>query len=403
MPLFVLCNEHPDLYREVGPDGTSSPIGYREALSLGKIENRRFVEAHQYDLDGRYSVWESPQQSSTFLIVPMHYRVDRGPAGSPQLEWLQVFDTTDDIDLPCLLQVQCVPDLTPVELAVLRARIQQATGLKPTLLLPTSPAVGSTGVTLKATTIGHALQAVTDDDVVHLAIRVSFTEAVITTALIKNGGGVAQMVFETGDPHLPLITTVHLGIDELAGPYPVGAVQVVDGKIRNVADTSAHVSALWATNAHGDWIGTQLAAPLTIGPGETVALPAQYATAKLAEAKLDPPGTTTIKTRTLYLENLHTVVLVRNDVNYAALQIATVHLAFTAPGGAEIGGADLLPTTFVREVTLVRPLGSGPGRTVTVTPLVTESNGNARHVEPTDIDLSEGVILQLADLLTTGG
>jgi hypothetical protein len=334
----------------------------------------------------------------------MHYRVNRDPAGSPQLEWLQVFDTTADIELPCLLQVQCVPDLTPVELTVLRERIQDVTGLEPKLLLPTSPAVGSTGLGLKATTLGHAAQAVMDDDVVHLAIRMSFTEAVVTSALIKGGGAIAQMVFETSDPHISLMSTVHLGIDELAGPYPAGAVQVVDGKIHNFADTNAHVSALWATDVDGDWIRTELAAPLLVGPGQTVALPPESASARLAEAKLDSPDSPAIKTRSLYVENLHTAVLVRNDVNFAALQIAKVHLTFRTPSGEVLGGGDVLPTIFVLEVTLVQPLGSdpvGPGRRVNVLPIVTELDGNTPPpLDPTSIDLSDGAILRLSDFLT---
>ncbi|MGE0218296.1 hypothetical protein [Mycolicibacterium sp.] len=405
VPVFVPCQDHPTLYREQQADGNAMPIGCREALRLGNVDGRRFAPATQYDLEHRYTVWQSLHRSGMYLVVPMHYRVSRRAGGGPALEWLQVFDSNGDSAEPCLLQAQCVPDLTPVELALLSRRIKDDIAVTPTLLLPTSPAAGSTGVTVSASTLGHPVQAVIDNDTVRLALRVDYPDAVVMSVLIKEGDATIALGFDTGDDQLALGATAHLGVGELAGPYPAGPVTIADGKIRNAADTAARVTALWTPDGDGDWTSTALDPPLLVGAARTVDLPSGASAAQLLQAELAAPDATVIRTRSVFLENLRTTVIVRNDIDFTALALTAVRLIFSI-GDVEVARAEILGSVFIREVLLTQPLGavaSAQQRFVTVAPEVLGTEGGSHFLDPTVVDLTQGAIVRLSDLVVAVG
>jgi hypothetical protein len=407
VPLLVPCRDHPELYRQDLGDGTPpAVIGCQEAFQLGRVSPRRFDPLPRLDLEHRYAVWESLQQPATYLVVPAHYRVARAPTtGQPEFQWLQVFDATVDAALPCLLQARCVPDLTVAELADLQARMRaEAGGREVRVLLPTSPAVGSTGATVRDSTLSGTLRAVLDDDAVRVALRVDYADAVVVASQLRGGEAVAQVAFETGDTQLALATTVHLDVAELAGPYPDGPVQVTATGLRNDADTAATVTGLRVPSPLGG-LGQRVPVqpPAHVPAQGEAALPAPPPAGAVAEAQLDPADPAALVVRNVYLENLHTVVLIRGDVDLRAKGVMSAGLTFTV-SGVEVVRAVLPAGTPTLEVTLVQPLvADRPAfdRKVTISVTFTAADGSTRPAGPgpVTVDLSAGAIVRLSQLI----
>ncbi|WP_169953292.1 hypothetical protein [Microbispora sp. H11081] len=405
LPLLVPCRDNPGLYRQ--DVGATEPVivGCQDAFQLGRVPARRFGPAPRLDRDHRYSVWESLQQPATYLVVPAHYRVARDVAGRPQLEWLQVFDATVDAGLPCRLQARCVPDLSAAELAELESLLRaDAGGRDVRMLLPTSPSVGSTGVSVRSSTLEGGPRAVLDDDAIRMALHVDYDDAVVAVTQLRGGGAVSQVVFDTGDSGASIATTVHLGVDELAGPYPGGPVRVTATGLRNDADTAATVTALWVRPAAGGWQRVALDPPARVPAHGDVALSAAVRDGIVVpQALLDPADPGRLVVRNVYLENLHTAVLIRRDVDLRAAGIAGVGLVF-AVSGVEVARAVHPADAPTLEVTLVQPLiadRSTFDRKVAVSVTLRLDDGTTRPSAsgPVVVDLAAGAIVRLSLLM----
>jgi hypothetical protein len=401
LDVLVPCRDHPELYQQdKGDGGAPAPIGCQEAFQLGRVPARRFAPMPAFGRDGRYQVWESLQQPATYLVKPEHYRVGRAPDGAPTLGWIQVFDATHDADLPCVLRAACVPDLTPVEVIDLGTRLRTAAGRHVTLLLPTSPAVGLTGAAVTGATVTGHLDAVLDDDTVHLSLRAGYAEAAVMSAQLTDGGAVATLEFRTGDPQLALATTVHLDAGELAGPYPDGPVLVAGGRIVNNADTAATVVAIWSATDDGGWTPTALDPPLAIPPGASAPLPSQPGTNPIAQVTLAPADGQRLAVRRVYLENLHATVLVERDIEFTG-GITAVELAFVV-SSTEVAKVPVPASAPVFEVNLVQPLVADRkafDRLIKVVATVTDSSGATRDLPPRTVDLSRSAAVKLSSLL----
>ncbi|MEU6430599.1 hypothetical protein ABZ860_32290 [Microbispora sp. NPDC046973] len=405
LPLLVPCRDNPGLYRQDVGSGEPVIVGCQDAFQLGRVPARRFAPAPRLDRDHRYSVWESLQQPATYLVVPAHYRVARDVAGRPQLEWLQVFDATVDAGLPCRLQARCVPDLSAAELAELDSLLRaDAGGRDVRVLLPTSPSVGSTGVSVRSSTLEGGLRAVLDDDAIRLALHVDYDDAVVAVAQLRGGDAVSQVVFDTGDSSTSIATTVHLDVDELAGPYPGGPVRVTATGLRNDADTAAAVTALWVRPPVGGWQRVPLDPPARVPAHGDLALPAAVQDgAVVPQAVLDPADPAQLVVRNVYLENLHTAVLIRRDVDLRAAGVAGVGLVF-AVSGIEVARAVLPADAPTLEVTLVQPLVADRStfdRKVAVSVTLTRDDGTVRPAAtgPVVVDLAAGAIVRLSRLM----
>ncbi len=400
IPLLVPCRDHGDLYRHDLGDGTPPvPVGCQEAVQLGRIPAQQFARAPHLDREHRWSVWQSLLQPATYLVVPAHYRVGRTAAGRPELEWLQVFDATVEKQQPCLLQARCVPDLTAAELADLESYLRaDARGQAVRMLLPTSPAAGSTELTVASSTLDGQLRAVIDDDAVRLAMRVDYGDAIVAATQLRGGEAVAQGSSPPVDPRLTLSTTGHRDVDDLAGPYPAGPVQVAPGVMQNLADTEATVTALWQRSDAG-WSRTALAPVVVLAPHGTAAVP--VAGEVRVEARLAPADPAQLSVRNVYLENLHTVVLVRGDI-VAPPGVTGLALTFTV-SGTDVAHAIITPGTAVTQVTLVQPLAADRvtfDRRVIVTGSFTSQDGRTQPapVTPYLLDLGHGAVLPLSRL-----
>ncbi|MEV4295394.1 hypothetical protein [Microbispora rosea] len=405
LPLLVPCRDAPGLYRQDAGGAEPVIVGCQDAFQLGRAPARRFAPAPRLDRDHRYSVWESLQQPATYLVVPAHYRVARDVAGRPQLEWLQVFDATVDAGLPCRLQARCVPDLSAAELSELESLLRaDAGGRDVRVLLPTSPSVGSTGVSVRSSTLEGGLRAVLDDDAIRLALHVDYDDAVVAVTQLRGGDAVSQVVFDTGDSSTSIATTVHLDVDELAGPYPGGPVRVTATGLRNDADTAATVTALWVRQAVGGWERVPLDPPARVPAHGDLALPTAVRDgAVVPQALLDPADPAQLVVRNVYLENLHTAVLIRRDVDLRAAGISGVGLVF-AVSGIEVARAVLPADAPTLEVTLVQPLVADRStfdRKVSVSVTLTRDDGTVRPAAagPVVVDLAAGAIVRLSRLM----
>ncbi|WP_236790952.1 hypothetical protein [Amycolatopsis sp. GM8] len=404
VPLLVPCRDHPELYlQDVEPGAAPEVVGCQEAFQLGRAPAQRFAPAPRLDREHRYTVWESLQQPATYLVVPAHYRVGRHPTGRPEFEWLQLFDATVDAGLPCLLQARCVPDLTVAELAELQVQLRAEEGGRDVrVLLPTSPTVGSTGVSVRSSTLSGAPRAVLDDDAVRVALRVDYEDAVVIVSQLRGGDAVAQVAFETGDPRLALATTLHLDVADLAGPYPDGPVRTTATGLRNDADTAATVTGLRTRAVLGGFGERIPLDPPVRVPAHGEAALAVPAADAVAEARLDPADPAQLVVRNVYLENLHTVVLVRRDVDLRAVGVVSAELRF-AVSGIEVARAILPADTPALEVTLVQPLVADRStfdRKVAVSVSFTGIDGGTRPAPgPAVVDLSTGAVVRLSQLV----
>jgi hypothetical protein len=146
-----------------------------------------------------------------------------------------------------------------------------------------------------------------------------------------------------------------------------------------------------------------LSPPLALAPRATLALPAGAPVVGevRVEALLEPADPAQLTVRNVYLENLHTVVLVRGDIVPPA-GVAGLALVFTV-SGTEVARATITPGTAVTQVTLVQPLASGRvtfDRRVIVTGSFVSEDG---HAQPAPVpsfllDLGRGSVLPLSRL-----
>lgn len=420
VPVLVPCRERPDQFREDPGDGSEpKAVGCQDPSELGKAPSQRFVELPDFAREGRYRVWESQQQVATYVVAPIRYRVTRVPAsaaepepgarppGSPVMLWTEVFDATRDDGLPCALFAHCVPDLTPAELADLGERLRARVGRKATLLVPTSAAAGAQGVTVTATTLtGGTPQVVMDGAELAVAMRVSYSDAVVVAEQLRGGEAIVGVKFEMGDERIRMTATAHLDVSELSGPWPAGPVSVVPdpagARLTNAADSAATVTAVWTATSVGGWSRAPLDAPLVIAPGETGVLPPTI----LVGADTVPEATFAtsaqeLQVRSVFLEDLHTVVLLRRDVDLAAKDIQRLDLEMSISGIAQ--ATVRFPAALDRlEVTLVQPLSaarSALDRNLSIAPTTVSTDGTATVRPSVAIDLSKGVIVPLSAVL----
>jgi len=98
-------------------------------------------------------------------------------------------------------------------------------------------------------------------------------------------------------------------------------------------------------------------------------------------------------------------VIVRNDIDFTALALTAVRLIFSI-GDVEVARAEILGSVFIREVLLTQPLGavaSAQQRFVTVAPEVLGTEGGSHFLDPTVVDLTQGAIVRLSDLVVAVG
>jgi hypothetical protein len=424
LTLFAACRDFPQLYVDTTDPAHPQVVGCQDAIALGTAPSRLYtlLDAHTTD---DYTVFASNGRPWVYLLLPRRYRVGRTAPGaqpgvadfSPAIRWVQAFDATHDAQLPCQLQASLVPDLTPATVAELIGALAaaQAPGAPaPTVLLPTSSGSGLTDLTVSSWNSAQNIVTSVAGDNIQFVAAMGWNEAVVFNANVSTGGSAAELVgnanFALTDGESLPIVELHVGIDELAGPWPDGAVIVAAGApgsvtVRNNATGTATVAAVLAGKRDGSIAtlaaglgvtvdpGAQVVVPLAADPGPDGALLADYVLAQ---------DTASIGSQRVFLEDLHTMVTVIDDLHWSDAGLTQVDLAVRLDSDTDSMNLTMTPALPYLQLDIVQPLAgdrSDSDNLLHFTWVTHATDGTVSTPVQTVVDLSKGVLVSLSDLL----
>lgn len=413
--LLVPCADFGELY--VGQTDTGRrAIGCADALALGTLPDRIYQELPELGTP-KYRVFRSLGMPGTYLMLPLHYRVGRHPtqvdatgARPPLISWLQEFDATHDVEVPCVLAATLAPDLLPADLTALTEALA-ARHAAPRVLLPTTPGSGLAGLHDEwALNTARLPAVVLDGDLVRVVPRLPYDEAALVQAQLVAGAqpAVGTATFELSDHSTLGPITLHLAVDELAGPWPSGPLDtaLTGGSVTltDRAGAVATVTALRRTAADGTVSRATDGLPVTLAPGAaaTLAVPAGTSAVE-PEYSLGAAEPAVIEAHRIYLDDLHTVAVVVNDLAMTAAGITCVDV--TARLGSDPGSTSFtIPPELPRyELDIVEPLVADRRADAAVLTLRATSHradGTSAPGPEVPVDLHQGALIALSQLVT---
>lgn len=308
-------------------DGRRTPIGCRDALTLGEPSPRAFEEIPALK-DAAFRVYRSLQQPGRFLLLPSLWRVGRygpGVAGRAFRPMMLLYATLADD--PALdrysLVATLVADVGAARLARLRAALAglAPAWVAPDLVLPTDPFVAAETRFAWAVPGGMAApQTLAVADSFTLTMTMDAASALLVTAAIGQSGISGQVTFALPDG-TSLAGALQLD-GEVTGPAETGPVtaEVAGGLVmlQNRTAQPANVFGLVCRDAAGALrevpVGTTLAAGATQGVPVAAEVVGEVASA-LADARMAAPAP--IETLDLFVEDIVQRVLFINQINFA--------------------------------------------------------------------------------------
>lgn len=414
LDVFVPCATRGGLYVELTDAGRTA-VGCQDSLALGTLPDRLYDELPELATD-RYRLFWSLGLPGTYLLLPLHYRVSRADdqvdaAGvlQPLIGWLQEFDATHDDELPCLLTATLAPDLTPGDLAGLVDALADRTA-HPQIVLPTSPASGLTSVTATwALGVQSTPVTVVDGDLIRVGLRTSYADAAVVHAQLGAGAQplLGNVTFGLSDHSTLGPAAMHLSVDELAGPWPAGpvAVSTAAGSVTlaNRAGADATIRALRCSAADGTTSIRSDGLPVVVATGGTATLPVPDGTvAVVPDYELGPAAPATVAATRIYLDDLHTVVVVVNDVPMSGTAIAGIDVTAWLGSDQQRISFSMLPSLPQYELNIVEPLVAdrqADSAVIHLTGTVLPDAGPARPGQEVDFDLHDGAVIRLSQLL----
>jgi hypothetical protein len=410
---FVPCATRGGLYVDLTDTGRT-PVGCQDSLALGTLPDRLYAELSELATD-RYRVFWSLGLPGTYLVLPLHYRVSRtddqlDATGvlQPLIGWLQEFDATHDDELPCLLTATLAPDLIPGDLAGLVDALADRTA-HPQIVLPTSPASGLTSVAATwALGIEGTPATVLDGDLIRVGLRTSYADAAIVHAQLGAGAQplIGNATFTLSDHSTLGPVAMHLSVDELAGPWPAGpvAASTAAGSVTltNRAGGDATIRTLRCSTADGTTSARSDGLPVVVAAGGTATLPVPEGTAAVVpDYALGPAAPATVAAARIYLDDLHTVVVVVNDVPMSTAGIARIDVTAWLGSDPSISFS-MSPSLPQYELDIVEPLVAdrqADSAVIHLTGTVLPDAGAARPCPEIAVDLHDGAVIRLSLLL----
>ena len=416
LDVFVPCATRGGLYVEQADSGRQA-VGCQDSLGLGTLPDRMYAELPEFATD-RWRLFWSLSRPGTYLLLPLRYRVSRDDgqvdaAGllQPLIGWLQEFDATRDDQLPCLLTATLAPDLTPDDVAAVVDALAQRTAA-PQILLPTSPASGLASIAA-TWTLGTDERPVTvlDGDLVRVGVRASYADAaIIHQQLVADAQpllGNATFTLSDGSTLGPV--ALHLSVDDLAGPWPTGPVAVAldagSVTLTDRAGGAATVKALRCTTAAGVTTVSD-GLPVVVPPGGTATAAVPDGTvAVVPHYELGPAAPATVHAARIYLDDLHTVAVVINDVQMSGAGITGVDVSVRLGSDPATVSFSMTPDLPQYELDIVEPLVAdrqADAAVIHLTGTARLATGDTRPATEVAVDLHDGAVIRLSLLVPQG-
>jgi len=278
-------------------------------------------------------------------------------------------------------------------------------------LLATDPALG---LLLELATVSWGPDGITTTVVpdgtggLRVTAAMTYDQAAIVLATMTGAdaldGVVGSARFSTGDSATQVATALRLTPHELAGPAPQGAVAAVrDGStatLTNRDDAAAKLRSVLTLDASGAVQVLPRSDVLAAGATLTVDLDTVSAAAVAAEYDLEPDAAVFAQ-RNVYIEDMHALVVVLNDVwPGAAGSIQSIDLVATGAGAAEkVPVTAAIPRV---ELTVVRPLNTAnvaQARKLTLVATAHRTDGSVTTRGAYVVDVSQTVLVELSQVL----
>lgn len=426
LPVFVACRDFGPLYVDTTDPDHPRSVGCQDAIALGTAPSRLYSIMDERTTDD-YTVFASTNRPSVYLLLPRRYRVGRIVPGShpgmadysPAIRWVQAFDATHDTQLPCQLQATLVPDIAPaavVELVGALSAGQPAGSAVPTVLLPTSSGSGLCSLTVPSWNSGQSMVTSIAGDGIQFVAAMAWNDAVVFNANLGSGS-TAELVgnanFALTDGQSLPIVELHVGIDDVCGPWPTGpvvvtAVDTASVSVQNNASGVATVDRVLAAQPDGSCIALATSLAASVAPGAQITVPLSTGSstdATLVASYSIAAGSDAVSSQRVFLEDLHMTVTVINDLRWSDAGLSQVDLAVRLDTDTQAMNLTMTPGLPFLQVDIVQPLAGDRATSdnlLHVTRVTHDLNGVASAAVDIVVDLTKGVLVSLTDLVTRG-
>ncbi|MPY33878.1 hypothetical protein FNH09_22340 [Streptomyces adustus] len=421
LDVVIPCADFGNLYIDATDPAHENAIGCQDTMALGKIPDKLYTPLEALATDD-YQVFTALGRPSVYLVLPRRYRVGRAAPGhpgvpdwSPLIMWIQMFDATQDIALPCRLQANLQPDIGHAELTAVKTALADLTA-HPTLLLPTSFASGVTGfgVTGWNNPTSSPINATRVGDTIQIGTAMSYADAVVFNELLgiaaPEGHLVGNATFTLSDNSALGPVELYLDVTRLAGPWPDGPVLATSSgaavTLENHAESEVTVTRLFGNLPDGSsqLVADGLDITLPSGGSADIAVNAPPGAQLAARYTLADATPAVVAQAHVYVEDLHTSIIVNNDAHMDKAGIASVVIHARLDGDDQPHTFTITPETQVFHCDLVQPLGRTSKADSSLLHLqATVHRAGQPDTETGDYlaDLHKGVLYQLSDVLAT--
>ena len=322
LDLFYLCSQFGGLYLQAA-NGTQTAIGCQDALYLGKIVYRQYEEMPELRHEA-YQVWRSLQQPGHFLVVPTAYRITRYSAATPDKAYrpailmYTVVDAKTHSDVRVVVQALLQPDLAPYLRRDLLAKLSSSAA-SPLLIYPTE----IDGEIDYTWTLSSEVEvtAINTGDALQISLSTSGdNNALLLQTMLKNNSISGKVSFTLPDRTV-LTSNLKLELDNIAGPWAMGAIEVDlvtqpgAAKLTNRIESEVHISDLMLYGGTTSGQSVPVDQTLAAGEAQTVSLP--IAPTEAYPVYVLGASAATISELPIFVEDIYTNVIFVNLVSYA--------------------------------------------------------------------------------------
>ena len=227
--VFLPCNTFPDRYREL-VGGASTTIGCQDALSLGHIMYKQYVELTELS-HPLYRVYIS-QQQPRFLVVPSTYRITRFDpnqgikAYKPTILLYALLDSQTEANDKVVFQAFLEPDLPEWvrrELLYKLIPFNRSPG-DPIVDYPTTIESEMTCTWTVASL--STVDAVREPNGLRVALTTDINRALLVRDMLRHSGVHGTAYFKLHDG-TEFLSSIALELNNITGPWEKGPVEVI--------------------------------------------------------------------------------------------------------------------------------------------------------------------------------
>jgi hypothetical protein len=422
--ILVPCTDFGQLYIDSTNAANPQSVGCEDAIALGKLPRDLYTPVDALSSDD-YQVFKSVSRPGVYLLVPHRYRVGRAapdpvtagvPAWAPLIRWIQEFDATHDTALPCRLQANLQPDVSPAAVGSLLNALAQVNP-NPTLVLPTTFGSGISGFTVTGWNTTNVIMTVLDGDTIQLSADMTYADAVIMNEMLMTAAGESALVgnvsFSLTDGTSLGPLELHVDVVQLTGPWPDGPILVTAAdstsvNVTNNAENAAVVTQIISSvlGGHSQVLADGLTLALAAGTTATIPITtaAPVGGQLIAAFTLAPSSGAVIDQERIYVEDLHTTITIINDAQMNTNGIASVDVTAHLDTDTQTFTFTMTPDLPIFQFDLVQPIVADRQAEAGLLHLTATIHRNGQPDTQTGdfiADLHKGVLVPLSSVLAT--